>query len=103
MWTDVPQYSKAPKQMRVDWQDGTLFVPPDRWFHQHFNAGGTAAKYMATTWIGGKYWVKGMAAGGRTHPFKTNNFPQGGQQITYPPTNERSAANIEADWQTQEH
>ncbi len=83
MWTDVPQYSKAPKKIRVDWKEGTLFVPPDRWFHQHFNAGGTAAKYMATTWIGGKYWVKGMAGGGRTHRLNTISFHQGGNMVDY--------------------
>jgi oxalate decarboxylase/phosphoglucose isomerase-like protein (cupin superfamily) len=83
MWTDVPQYSKAPRQVRVDWQDGTLFVPPDRWFHQHFNAGATAAKYMATTWIGGKYWVKGMAGGGRTHRLNTVSFRHGGNMVDY--------------------
>ena len=84
MWTDVPQYSKAPKQVRVDWKEGTLFVPPDRWFHQHFNAGTSAAKYMATTWIGGKYWVKGMAGGGRTHRLNTISFHHGGNMVDYP-------------------
>ena len=84
MWTDMPQYSKAPKQVRVDWKEGTLFVPPDRWFHQHFNGGATAAKYMATTWIGGKYWVKGMAGGGRTHRLNTISFHHGGNMVDYP-------------------
>jgi quercetin dioxygenase-like cupin family protein len=84
MWMDVPQYSKAPKQVRVDWKDGTLFVPPDRWYHQHFNAGGVPAKYMATTWIGGKYFVKGLGGGGRTHRLNTVSYKHGGNMIDYP-------------------
>jgi hypothetical protein len=84
MWTSVPRYSEAPKQVRVDWKDGTLFVPPDRWFHQHFNAGETAAKYMATTWIGGKYFVKGMGGGGRTHRLNTISTHHGGNMVDYP-------------------
>src|SRR5262249_51747346 len=28
MWTDEPHYSKARKQARIDWKDGTLLVPP---------------------------------------------------------------------------
>ena len=83
MWTSVPRYSDAPKKVRVDWKDGTLFVPPDRWFHQHFNTGENSAKYMATTWIGGKYWVKGMGGGGRTHRLNTVSFHAGGNMIDY--------------------
>ena len=83
MWTNVPKYSEAPKQVRVDWKDGTLFVPPDRWFHQHFNTGPDPAKYMATTWIGGKYWVKALGGGGRTHRLNTISFRHGGNMIDY--------------------
>jgi len=84
MWTNVPHYSEAPKQVRVDWKDGALFVPPDRWYHQHFNAGGGPAKYMATTWIGGKYFVKGLGGGGRTHRLNTVSYKHGGNMIDYP-------------------
>src|SRR5262249_44603914 len=41
MWPE----GEEPK--RYDWKYGTLIVPPNAWFHQHFNAGAVPARYLA--------------------------------------------------------
>ena len=34
-------------RIRVDWQEGTIFVPPIYWYHQHLNPSKASARYMA--------------------------------------------------------
>ena len=41
MWAE----GEEPK--RYDWQVGSLVVPPNKFFHQHFNSGATPARYLA--------------------------------------------------------
>jgi hypothetical protein len=41
MWPE----GEAPK--RYEWREGTMIVPPNMWFHQHFNTGTTPARYLA--------------------------------------------------------
>jgi oxalate decarboxylase/phosphoglucose isomerase-like protein (cupin superfamily) len=31
----------------IPWHEGSMFVPPDRWFHQHFNVGAASGRYLA--------------------------------------------------------
>jgi cupin superfamily acireductone dioxygenase involved in methionine salvage len=67
--------------VRIDWQHGVVFAPPDQMFHQHFNTAPDPARYLA------------VAFGGLRYPFTTEkrhvfmgmdvNVKQGGCQIEY--------------------
>ncbi len=65
---------------RVDWEVGSMVVPPNGWFHQHFNGGVTPARYLAFRWGSQKYdFSLGVAMEGETDV----SVKLGGGQIEY--------------------
>lgn len=84
MWKGSHKYSEASSQVRVDWNEASLFVPPDGWFHQHFNASREPARYLAATWGGdGKWFMRALGGGGRTHRLGKTSIRKGGNLIEY--------------------
>lgn len=47
---------------RVNWKPNSIIVPPQQWWHQHFNARDQAATYIALRW------------NGRLHEFDVSGF-----------------------------
>ena len=40
-------WEEGKEKVVVPWHECSMFVPPNKWYHQHFNAGGTPARYLA--------------------------------------------------------
>ena len=40
-------WPEGEEPQRFEWKEGTMIVPPNMWFHQHFNTGSTPARYLA--------------------------------------------------------
>lgn len=40
-------WQEGEEPRRYEWHVGSMIVPPNMWFHQHFNIGATPARYLA--------------------------------------------------------
>jgi hypothetical protein len=40
-------WPEGQEKVIVPWHEASTFVPPNRWFHQHFNLGNAPARYLA--------------------------------------------------------
>lgn len=43
------------EHQKVDWGKNAVFVPPNYWWHQHFNIGRSPARYLAVRWGSAKH------------------------------------------------
>ena len=68
----------APKR-RFDWREGSIIVPPNMWFHQHFNTGAIPARYLALRWGSTKYKFLSNSQGEGVDV----SVKKGGNQIEY--------------------
>ena len=53
-------WEQGKSRERIDWKPGSLFVPPAKWFHQHFNPGREPARYLALKPWGFTYQVEDL-------------------------------------------
>lgn len=74
VWTE-----RGAKQT-FEWQAGSMFVPPQMWFHQHFNTGSTPVRYMALKHSGTKYYISSAIF---PKEIGKDLKEEGGQQIEY--------------------
>ena len=40
-------WQEGQEKIVIHWHEASCFVPPDRWFHQHFNLGAAPGRYLA--------------------------------------------------------
>ncbi|MBI2358944.1 MAG: ethanolamine ammonia lyase-activating protein [Deltaproteobacteria bacterium] len=67
------------ERARVDWKPGSVVVPPNQWFHQHFNSGAEPARYLALRWNSWRYRFVALSD---DRPVDVS-VKEGGAQIEY--------------------
>jgi gentisate 1,2-dioxygenase len=63
---------------QVRWKDGSVFVPPEWWWHEHFNSGAEPARYLAIRWGSVKHKLD------EKYSKLDQDKNKGGNQIEYP-------------------
>ncbi len=74
LWIDGKEPAK------VNWKSGSVVVPPNQWFHQHFNSGAEPARYLALRWNNWRYRFARM---GTEEGSTYKSLKEGGAQIEF--------------------
>ncbi len=75
LWPEGEEFRK------FDWKPGSMVVPPNLWFHQHFNSGAEPARYLALRWGSRRYDMGGAIRS--EYGDSDVSVKQGGAQIEY--------------------
>ncbi len=78
LWQD----GKWDQRTKVDWAPGSIVVPPNQWFHQHFNSGNIPARYLALRWGSNRYQFR-PGGGDEVRGGTEISTREGGNQIEY--------------------
>ena len=81
---------------KCEWKPGTVVVPPENWFHEHFNTGASPARYLALRFTGIKFRQRGSFQGGQARAADVS-VKLGGAQIEYEDEDPRIHAMFEHD------
>jgi hypothetical protein len=81
-FTILWEEGKWEERTKVDWGPGSIVVPPNLWFHQHFNSGDIPARYLALRWGSNRYQFRPDGAGEARGGTETSTR-EGGNQIEY--------------------
>lgn len=76
---------------KFDWHERSVIVPPEMWFHQHFNAGSEPARYLALRWNSRKFPMREKGFG------TDKSIKEGGDQIEYEDEDPRIRAIFEKE------
>src|SRR5919202_51 len=82
-----------PEPMRCNWKPNSVVVPPNNWFHQHFNTGPQPARYLALKFGGRRYQPLPQSGGDRADV----SIKQGGYQLEYEDEDREVHARFEAE------
>jgi mannose-6-phosphate isomerase-like protein (cupin superfamily) len=85
-------WPEGKERTRVDWKPGSVVVPPNQWFHQHFNSGSEPARYLALRWNSWRYYLPMLS---ETRAIDAS-VSEGGTQIEYEDEDRRIHKDFEA-------
>jgi len=82
------------ERIRCNWKPGSLLVPPEHWFHEHFNPGNRPARYLALRFTGRRFIQPGAYSGAEGADVSVK---KGGWQIEYEDEDESIHREFEAE------